>query len=84
MLKQGRRTSVVWSFESSSLDEALLPTIADQNVDAIRIALSPEKWAKSRIIAGLNKGKHEDDEFPVLVDLYSHPRAMAHVSWSLS
>ncbi|SME90354.1 pyruvate kinase [Pseudobacteriovorax antillogorgiicola] len=77
MLKQGRRTTVVWSFESSCLGPDLIETIRSQDVDAIR--LSPEAGKMTHCLEFLESAKSSgalSERTPVLVDLYSQPRAI--------
>lgn len=80
MLKQGRRTTVVWSFESNCLNDGLIDTIKSQDVDAIRLA--SDAGEMSTCLSFLEKLKSQDgitDRTPVLVDLHSHPRGVIRV-----
>lgn len=76
MLKKGRKTSVVWSFESDSYTDRVVEMIKSQEVDAIRLGVNPSDVKGYQEF--LTKLKNRDalgDKTPVLVDLYSQPRA---------
>lgn len=76
MLKRGRRTTVVWSFDSSSLNEASLDMIRSQDVDALRLVSDDGKMTECLSFAARLKEQGLGDRTPILVDLYSQPRAI--------
>ena len=76
MLKQGRRTSVVWSFEEESLTKEYLENIKGTDIDAIRVAFRPENIASALEIVGSLKGLNSEQSFPVIVDIFKNPRAV--------
>ena len=81
MLKQGRRTTVVWSFESSCLNEDLIETIKSQDVDAIRLVAETGQMSSCLdFLDSLKSKKGINDRIPVLVDLHSQPRAIIKVT----
>lgn len=77
-----RRTHVIWSFDSSCLNDQLLKSIDVSKVDAIRIVSEQGEIAKvlnfcQRIKAEVPGAK---EKLPLLVDLFDHVRAqVAHL-----
>ncbi|MES2745530.1 MAG: pyruvate kinase [Bdellovibrionota bacterium] len=72
-----RRTHVIWSFDSSCLNDQLLKSLDVTKVDAIRIV--SEKGEIDKVLSFCQRIKAEvpgaKERLPVLVDLYDHVRA---------
>lgn len=73
-----RRTHVIWSFEASSLNDALIQTIDPNKVDAIRILSKTGEM--DQVIQFCRRIKREvpmaREKLPLVVDLYDRPRGI--------
>ncbi len=75
-IEKQRRTHVIWSFDSSCLNDQLLSSLDVNKVDALRIV--SEKGEIDKVLQFCRRIKSEvsgaRERLPLLVDLYDHVR----------
>lgn len=77
-IEKQRRTHVIWSFDSSCLNDELVKNLETQKVDAVRIVA--ERGGMDRVIQFVRRVRKEvpkaQESLPIILDLFDHVRGV--------